>query len=922
MPTQPKQLPPIELFDMKGLSLKLDIDMRDAASATILENFDCYLNGSWRKTPTVSVYGSATPVPILNFIDWRADDQSARSIIGLGTNGKLYNLDTGAQVGDCTPYLNTVPVTKAPFLAMMPGTWIPLNFRNWKANTHYNVNDAIMRYSYQDGNLYIFAVTVAGTTGAEEKTYPAVPSTFIDGTVTWEFRGLQSDLSYQRNYLAIVIPGEHPLKWQGTAVTQIGVSEPGTPVTCDPKTINTNTNGYAPIAGAIYAWTFYNPQTLHESSPTPMFGPTTFFGVDVHRNVTIEGAFLPPIPATPTPSSGNIQLSSYQQIGIGIRQSAVIPGPEIGQGFTHVRCYRTKDGGQTLFLLTHLFDKNGNIITNSDGSIPIAELSHDEDEYIALPTPQAKEPTLVAYDGYGAPNFVPGAVTLDAFNWLDDSGGLIYLIIGAGQGIGGLPSNAFGYTGTGAPSGVLIKRSLNFNLSGGVYTLQGYIDAVGMTAGTISWALMNGVGGTATPVLVATQTPGTAGFVSATGACPAGSYWVGYFINATVRAGAVVLGSDPILQLGATITPFGYPTPDAALVTPGPAPESAGPPPISEWGAVFGSSLVVQDEGDKVKLWFSDPTDFESFPTLQYAVFRGQADDEITALLGVFDSLIIGKRESIQRIVGASPSSFSPSPVDPIHGLAGKRAVLSLGSSLIGLVDTGLSLLGLGLSVTTAQSIQVGYRGEGFVGDDVKPITDDIVPVSKDDTINFAYDTNLDLLIFAIQTSNGATYNNQLLLLAVGKGPKFSTYDPLTLNQQEVITVRKVELPDGTKAVLATCNNNLTYKLFDGGYPQGYIGTIITQPLPMPNQIPKQLWGTRKVFRQMVVDGQDLQNFYVSYSVDYGPFSIPSPLNTRNLIGVEGKLLQIQFTHGAAAPFVTPTITYISIDYETVGLAI
>jgi len=700
------ETPPIEMVNLKGLSLKLDIDSRDPASWEVLNNFDCYIDGSIRKCLPPIVYGQKPgPLVILNFIDWRANDSAPRRIIGFGSDSKLYDLTSGAQVGDASPYIPG-STGNIPWMGMMPGTLIPYNFRNWKATTAYSLNDALLKYSFVDGMLYIYVVTTAGTSGAHEQPYTnVVNGTITDGSVTWTNIGLQSNFQFILNYLVIQAPGYRAVKWDGTNVTQVGVSAPGTPVTANPLVVTPNFNGYGPIAGAFYAFTLFNPQTLHESSPSPLFGPTTFYATDLTTNKTINGAFIPPLPQ---PATG-LQPQSYQEIRICVRQSA-ITAVAIGQGFTHVRFYRTKDGGGTLFLLTQLFDINGNIITNSDGSIPIASLSMDGNDYEALPTPQAAQPMLCAYDGFGNANLAPNAQTLATYS--DFSSGKIVLQVGGGQGAGSSISNSFTYVGTGGASGNLFRLSPSFTLAGGTYAFRAYMDATSMSAGTMAWYL-SPVGGA--PVLTLSQTAGARGFVSASGAVPAGTYYLITDINGTVGNGNTIVWSDPLLQLGASNTTIGYPTPDSALVTPSPPVGQNNPPPVGEWAAIFGNCLIIQDEADKVKLWYSDPIDFESFGAGSSLRFPSATDDQITCLLGTFQSLMIGKRRLVESITGEAPN-FTPAPVDPSHGILGKRCAINLGSNTVGLLNTGLSLIKLSLGVPTPFEVQVGYSPGWFVG--------------------------------------------------------------------------------------------------------------------------------------------------------------------------------------------------------------
>ena len=898
-----QQLPPIEIIDPKGLSLKVDIDSRDPSSFVTADNIDYYIQGSIRKVLPPLLYGVATPVNILAFLDYRQTDTTARQLVGVGTNGKLYDLTTGAQVGDMTAYV-TAPLSGPVYLGMMPGTLIPYNFRSWQATTSYLANDAIIKYSYQDGNLYIYVVTIPGISASTESAYPK-SGTVINGGVTWRNIGLQSSFQFAQNYLFIQVPGYQSLKWDGTTVTQVGVSAPGAPVNVDPVVISPNLNGYAPVSGSYACYTLYNPKTLHESSPSPLAGPTSFYAVDLAANHTVHGSLIPPLPNL----GQGAQQQSYQQLRYVIPVSALTPA--IGQGFTHVRIYRTKDAGNTPLLLQSLYDANGNLISNSDGSVPISVISTGMTDYVALQTPQSVQAVVSVYEGYGVPNLVPAPVTLDPNFWLDDSQGQIVTAVGAGQN----NSNAFEYTGTGQASGLLIKRSIQVTLPAGTYVLKGFLDATAVAAGVgLSWALISGSGGIGVPVIIATQAPGATGYVTASAVCAAGTYWIGFFVqNSQVNLGSIAIGSDPVLQLGSVVSPTGYPTPDAALVTPAPSIDSAQPPPVGQWAAIYGGSIFVQDYDDRVKLWYDNPDDFESFGATSFIRFPSDTDDQIVSLLGIFQVLVIGKKRGIYQLQGQVPN-FTPSPIDPKHGSLAVQGVLSLGSSFIALLNIGLSSIGLTMTFSD-QNLVTGYLPEAVLGSDIDPLIKAIPVVARNNCV-FAYDTTQDILIFAVpQTPGGGC--DLVLLLSMAKPPKFSTYSALVTGRR-VVAMQEVEFPDGSIGVLATCTDNKSYRLFGGTQDGTVTATVQSQLLPMPGQVPKESWGERKVFRMMWVDGQDLSNWRVSYSVDNGAFSVPQVLANQNLIGMQGKLLQIRLTHIAPTQNV-PLLTYLNIDWDIIG---
>ncbi len=67
----------------------------------------------------------------------------------------------------------------------------------WQASTAYAVGDIVYTVA-ANSSFKFFQCTVAGTSGANEPTWPAVGSTVVDGTVTWQSRRLGNHVPYNR----------------------------------------------------------------------------------------------------------------------------------------------------------------------------------------------------------------------------------------------------------------------------------------------------------------------------------------------------------------------------------------------------------------------------------------------------------------------------------------------------------------------------------------------------------------------------------------------------------------------------------------------------------------------------------------------------------------------------------------------------
>src|SRR5579864_1415422 len=162
-----EQVPDLILQGFTGLSLKIDFANRDKNTFQVLDNFDLYLPGSIRKVLPAVLYGGAYGANILNAIEYLAQPNNPqggiRRLIGVGADGKLYDL---ASLTPTVPWLDTstllgIPST-IPYMLQASGYYVPFNIKSWQSTTNYLVNDAILEYSPEDGQLYVFAVASGG----------------------------------------------------------------------------------------------------------------------------------------------------------------------------------------------------------------------------------------------------------------------------------------------------------------------------------------------------------------------------------------------------------------------------------------------------------------------------------------------------------------------------------------------------------------------------------------------------------------------------------------------------------------------------------------------------------------------------------------------------------------------------------------
>ena len=199
--------------------------------------------------------------------------------------------------------------------------------------------------------------------------------------------------------------------------------------------------------------------------------------------------------------------------------------------------------------------------------------------------------------------------------------------------------------------------------------------------------------------------------------------------------------------------------------------------------------------------------------------------------------------------------------------------MFAIGSALIGLLNQGISSIGLtSTAALTNQIDEVGHLEIGFEPEDL--IGNPILPLTKllgliDSTPCLVTDNIQNLMLFAVGGSLRTTPNTSIIIGQLTRRPWFTLFSSLLGGG--FYTIRQVLLPTGTLGVLASGANGRIYQLWAGDPATSVVqATAITQPLPLPGSVQGEVWGTRKLFKMLYVEGQDLTNFDVSYSYDGG----------------------------------------------------
>lgn len=290
----------LPVTNLAGLEIELDIQERPVNTWVRLENFDLLVSGALRRIKGLTeLIDHKYDTPIIAIRTYRRSPDDPRFILGLSASGGVYNLETG-------DLLTQFPTVNYAFCGSM--------------------------------------------TGIDE----GLSSDDPDGPSTGKLI----------NYFISTTAGFDPYKWNGiggTPPTRIGVDPPIQPaghaaplILNGAGVIEDPTKGISILVVRRYQFTYWNPTTRHESSPSPD---------------NAQGG----ISNSVGPQSPTVQATINQPFFTEIQMNCDGPTADAAaNGYTRVRVYATRDGGQEFFLVPYLIARvqGGAFVTSdSDGSL-------------------------------------------------------------------------------------------------------------------------------------------------------------------------------------------------------------------------------------------------------------------------------------------------------------------------------------------------------------------------------------------------------------------------------------------------------------------------------------------------------------------------------------------------------------------------
>lgn len=620
------------------------------------------------------------------------------------------------------------------------------------------------------------------------------------------------------NYVVATTAGYIPFKWNGqTPPTRIGVDPPSGGVTIfravtDPD--NAPDRGIAVLQSRQYRYTFWNPSTRHDSSPSP----DELSGINPR---TGETGYFQSILSS---SSGTVVTDPNHPYIDSIW--LFVPDAEIharvSEGYVRFRVWATRDGGEVFYLVNNAsLNYNDTIIdADVDGSLPVP-LTGDANILDGMSPVFAT--VLVAQ--------IIGDVfiTLDpsdtAFEFIPRANGTLVYI-----------------------DGTAVNIPYTYDINTGVMTLSAPL-AQPLHIGSI-----------------------------------VGCIWT--------------------TEIGKERTP----APDPSLVQPAPNLGQNDPPPCAIWGAIYQDRIFWVNAQKQSEIRYSNIDDFESYDIDNRISLPSRTYDPITSLEGEYQQLVIGKRNALAVLTGTDLQNFVVTPLDPQIGSQGRRSMISVEGVLFYLSKQGIMV----------------WQGvlPQFYGQPIKPLTDDVPFDQRLEKVVAAVDSVNGVVIFYVNDESEA--NPRLILADVSRPLPFSTY-PLPLN---LFGMAEIEDPDTNEVmVIAGLADSKVYRLFIGfttyhTNPQTQVWeTTPVSAFAVSQAIPQDNLSLRLVFRHLRVEGELLDGFLVSYSVDGGGWTKAQKLYQHNFIGLVGKHIQVRFQHTTDVGPIRAAIPNYSVEYVPMGVS-
>lgn len=852
MPLPQSETKRLVVSDLQGINIERGVLVRPANSFQRLDNFDLIVAGAIRKIKGVRLLTPVSPAStaVVAMRDYRANPTAPELLLVLDKQGGLYSSTITAD--PITLFLQgqllnpPVDLEEAPFIVAMP------------------------MFDEDTGEYTQYAYITLGTLSFPKKfgvsgisrIGVSNPGDSWDPTVPNQHALAAPQLQYTDDSLGIIFQYTSPNANQGVPITQ----------------------------GRRYRYSWYNPLTKHDSSLSLIHTGSNPIEYDTQPDMSKT---KPLGVVTTTPNAPYLMAQPLFLDGLPQRNPTIagaIPAALDEDGlYTHIRIWATRDGRSEYYLVPVIRDKDGTVISDSAGAVPLSGLYYG----FMLPVDVAVAGFLAQtplYDGYVplTDTLAPGSV-----DWFDP---ILYdeiprYTVAVGN-VGDSQLSVLRDSVTLPVARVVERGAFVLPDDSTVYAITSVFNA---GLGAYVWQI--------TPPLAATVV-----------------------VSAVVTFVFILPTLDADL-----ITPFAD--------TPGiNSDREHDPPPKSSWGCVYQNRLFLLDAMDKTRLTYSRIGQYEDFPPDNFFRFIQSDYDEITAILtgrqvgdvseGADQRLVIGKERSTGQITGTSGADFTQKALFSETGIVHKRAATVLGGYALGLSRQGLELF--------------EAQRPLFLGAIIKDITDTIA-YTDDFGPSFAQDRRdnqilMGLELSTVPSSGGDVELNSVLLMreprANDGGGLASPFSKITSLPTLFGCLYESGFGAETRVLLGDDGGNI-YQVFSTGEVEGTGETTPVNAVAETQALPQDDKETRKIFRSIRFEGDRVPEddydeindlgWKIQFSTDFGDTWTPvRRMYSETLIGCVGKQLVTRIIHDRPVDESTeeqPMISNYSLMFTVIGSA-
>mgnify|MGYP001605011166 CR=1 FL=1 len=816
MPLPPAEQKRMLLGDFQGINIERSVLVRPENSWAELENFDLVKPGVIRKILGNKLITSE-PIPNDFFValaDYQKVVTGAKFIAGISAAGTLYHA--------------------------VPGSGDPLLF-------------------ISDGELYPAANGVLA-----EAPYVVSLSFEEDGENV--------------QYLVITLDSkDFPKKWNGLAITRLGVVNPTDTWTIlyQHSAIIPINSGSAPgqiqyltdnelygipiTVGRQIRWSWYNPTTGHDSSlaalsQTEWIIPAGAIDIDTPQ-ISRPAGIVKGLFGKNFVMAYFITLDNLPDRSL---TNFVLP-PQ--PGYTQIRYWATRDGGEVFYLLPKLYDNFGLVISDENGAVNINEISYGL-QYTLFDAPN----NGVVYDG-----FIP--ITEDGP--VEPSFAVVLLanVVGGGQ-----TGNTLNVLLT--AEGVSLKRShIRIGTDTTVYAV------LDVTVGAPDQLVIS-------PDLVTSPPDGAEIRPIFTLPTP-DTLLITQFDDGTEQPFDRVNDPPPMACWGAVYQNRLFLL-DLDKIT------------------LWYSRLGRYESFPPLNFFRFSRGDFDPIT----AILTGRQVGLVSE--GADSRLIIAKEESTYQITGTSVLDFAVTSLFSETGILHKRAAIVLGGYTVVQSRQGLEVLQGQMPFFIGTKIKdlidlthIEEYGPCFALD------------RKNEQVlmglDFVANTSEELPAAGITRIITMRSPRQI---QDGSLSPFATIT--TIPGGPLAVIQECGFSDTTRILCAGFDGNI-YQLFIGGLnvvaggdPEPVIAVAISQQLPQSDR------ESRKIFRRVRFDGNGAGNnsgWMISYKVDDALYTTEVEMFDECLIGRVGKQITIKMRHITEVFDPPPQLSNMTLDYALIGEA-